>query len=278
MKHASRMLLSLSVLLPAYAQDPAPAEPDDLRAGRGFIETPVHTAEQDREIVALFAGLRVADVSDGLDAMGLPGICLMDPGILPLWKDTETYAHRIVGVAVTVRYLPANEPLPGRMPTEAYDAWVGRWYNDLSPEPFVPLLRGGSVLVIDDAENDVGSIGSNNILSWTRQGCVGVITDSTARDTDEIITQRIPLYFRGPGRGIRPGRNEVESVNRPIACGGVQVRPGDVLVADGDGVACVPREVARAVAEYAHGILTGDKAGRRALYEQLGLPLDPSVQ
>lgn len=278
MKRASCILLSLSILVPAYAQQPAPAEPDALRAGRGYIQTPVYSIEQDREIVALFTGLRVADVSDGLDAMGLLGNGLMDPGIHPLWKDTEAFTHRIVGLAITVRYLPANEPLPGRMPIAEYDEWVGRWYNDLSPEPFTPLLREGSVLVIDDAENDVGSIGSNNILSWTKQGCVGVITDSTARDTDEIITQRIPLYYRGPGRGIRPGRNEVESVNRPIACGGVQVRPGDVIVADGDGVACVPREIARAVAEYAHGILDGDKAGRKALYEELGLPLDPSVE
>ena len=98
------------------------------------------------------------------------------------------------------------------------------------------------------------------------------------RDTDEIITQRIPLYFKGPGRGIRPGRNEIESVNLPIVVGDVQVRPGDVIVADGDGIVCVPREVALEVAAYAHKIIKGDKNARRGLYKALGLPDDPSIQ
>jgi regulator of RNase E activity RraA len=156
---------------------------------------------------------------------------------------------------------------------------VGDWYGSKSSEPFAPLLRPGSALVIEDAaEADVGSIGSNNIMSWKLKGCVGVVTSATARDTDEIITERIPLYFRHPGRGIRPGRNEIESVNRPIVVGGVLVKPGDVIVADGDGVIVVPRDKALAVAAYAQKILEGDKAGRRNLYEQLGLPEDPSVR
>jgi regulator of RNase E activity RraA len=88
----------------------------------------------------------------------------------------------------------------------------------------------------------------------------------------------VPLYFRQPGRGIRPGRNEIESVNRPIVCGGVLVMPGDVIVADGDGVIVVPRAQAKEVAEYARAILDGDKPDRRRLYEKLGLPLDDSVK
>ena len=104
------------------------------------------------------------------------------------------------------------------------------------------------------------------------------VTDGTARDTDEIATQKVPLYFRGVGRGIRPGRNEIESVNRPVVVGGILVRPGDVVVADGDGVIVVPREHAEDVAEYAHAILEGDKAARRGLYERLGLPEDDSVR
>jgi regulator of RNase E activity RraA len=134
-------------------------------------------------------------------------------------------------------------------------------------------------LVIEDAEDvDVGSIGSNNIMSWKLRGCVGVVTSATARDTDEIITEKVPLYFKRPGRGIRPGRNEIESVNRPIVCGGVTVMPGDVIVADGDGVVVVPRAQAEAVARYARKILDDDKAARRRLYQRLGLPEDPSVK
>ena len=110
------------------------------------------------------------------------------------------------------------------------------------------------------------------------RGAVGVVTNATARDTDEIATEKVPLYFRRPGRGIRPGRNEIESVNRPVVCGGVLVVPGDVVVADGDGVLVVPRAVAADVARYARRILEGDKEGRRRLYEKLGLPKDKSVE
>jgi 4-hydroxy-4-methyl-2-oxoglutarate aldolase len=56
------------------------------------------------------------------------------------------------------------------------------------------------------------------------------------------------------------------------------VCPGDVVVADGDGVVVVPRKVAKQVAEYAHGILENDKAGRLQLYKSLGLPLDNTVK
>ena len=249
------------------------------RSGTNFIATQIYSEEDDAKILKAFDGLRVADVTDGMDAAGLQNVGLMDPEIHPLWRDTKEFKHRFIGVAVTVRYVPTQRPAAGRMPTAEYDKWVGNWYSTLSPEPFMPLLRKGSALVIEEAPDaDVGSIGSNNILSWKVRGCVGVVTSATARDTDEIETQKIPLYFKKPGRGIRPGRNEVESVNRPVVCGGVLVKPGDVIVADGDGVVVVPRGVAAQVAEYAHKIIEGDKAGRRRLYQQLGLPEDSSVK
>lgn len=251
---------------------------EELRGGKSFLTTPVYSAEDDEKILKLFDGLRVADVSDGMDAVGLQNVGLMDAGIRPLWKDTQEYTHRFIGIAVTARYVPTQQPPAGRMETAAYDKWVGEWYGKRSPEPFTAIFRKGSALVIDDAsEVDVGSIGSNNIMSWKLRGAVGVVTNATARDTDEIVTEKIPLYFRRPGRGIRPGRNEVESVNRPIVCGGVLVVPGDIIVADGDGVIVVPRAVAEPVARYARGILEGDKKGRTELYKKLGLPPDKTV-
>jgi len=262
----------------AFAQAPAPPAADP-RAGQGFIETPVFGAQEDRALLALFEGLRVADVTDGMDAMGLQNVGLMDPEVRPLWKDTRDYSHRFVGIAVTARYVPTQRAAAGKRPIEEYDKWSGDWYNTLSPEPFQDLVRPGTALVIDDAERaDVGSIGSNNIMAWKLRGAVGVVTDATARDTDEIATEKMPLYFRRPGRGIRPGRNEIESVNRPVVCGGALVIPGDVIVADGDGVLVVPRAVAADAARYAKRILEGDKDGRRKLYEKLGLPKDKSVE
>ena len=282
----SRSLAGLAVLAGCLALLPvdetAAGEPPgaaDSRAGRGLIATPVFSEAEDQRMLGLFAGLRVADVSDGLDAVGLPNTGLMDAAIRPLWRDTEHYRHRFVGVAVTARYVPTQLSRVGPSKTEDYDRWVSAWYTTRSPEPFVPLLRPGSALVIEDAlQADVGSIGSNNIMSWKLRGCVGVVTSATARDTDEIVTERIPLYFRRPGRGIRPGRNEIESVNRPVVVGGVTVIPGDIIVADGDGVVVVPRARAEEVARYARRILEGDKEGRRELYKKLKIPTDDSVR
>jgi 4-hydroxy-4-methyl-2-oxoglutarate aldolase len=252
---------------------------DVPRAGTNFIAAEVYSEADDQKLLELFRGLRVADVSDGMDAVGLQNIGLMNPEIHPLWKDIKEFKHRFVGIAVTARYVPSQKPPAGKMETADFDRWVGNWYQKHSSEPFVPLLRKGSALVIEEAPDaDVGSIGSNNIMAWKLKGCVGVVTSATARDTDEIITEGVPLYYRRPGRGIRPGRNEIESVNRPVVCGGVLVMPGDVIVADGDGVIVVPRKVAPDVAKYAHKIIDEDKAARRKLYQQLGLPEDPSVK
>jgi 4-hydroxy-4-methyl-2-oxoglutarate aldolase len=262
----------------ASAQDAAD-KPETLQAGKNLLETKVYTQEEDQKLLELFAGLRVSDVVDGMDPAGLRNVGLMSPDIRPVWKDTQRFTHRFIGIAVTARYVPTNRPLPARMEPAEFDRWSGQWYGKLSPEPFVALIRKGTALVIEDAESaDVGSIGSNNIMGWKAKGCVGVVTSAGARDTDEVAIERVPLYFKAPARGIRPGRNEIESVNRPVVVGGVLVMPGDVIVADGDGVVVVPRAQAAEVARYARGILEGDKAGRRKLYRKLGLPPDESVR
>ena len=253
-------------------QSSAPAQ------ARKFIPVDPHTHEDDDQILKLYEGLRVADVSDGMDMAGLPDVGLMDPDIKPLWRDVETFQHVITGLAVTVRYVPTNKR-PGKMSATEFKQWEGRWYREISPEPFVPLLRPGSIIVIDgEQDRDTGSIGSNNTLTWKTKGARGVVTSGGARDTDELIKQKIPVYLKKIGRGIRPGRNEVESVNQPVMCGGVLVRPGDVVVADGDGVIVVPREHAEEVAKAARQILEADKAGRRKLYQKLGMPPDRTVE
>jgi regulator of RNase E activity RraA len=269
--------LSLSLAAPRPGPGAADQGSEEAAGGKNFLATRSYSPDEDRALLKTFDGLRVADVSDGMDAVGLQDIGLMDPRIAPLWRDLETFSHRVCGIAVTVRYVPTNRRASRASPEE-FKKFEGRWYRDLSPEPFIALLRAGSVVVIDGHEDgDTGTIGSNNIMLWKTRGAVGVVTSGGARDTDEIIKEKIPLYFRGPGRGIRPGRNEVESVNRPVTVGGVLVRPGDVVVADGDGVIVVPREQAEAVARAARAVLEDDKAARRKLYERLGLPPDPTV-
>lgn len=253
-------------------------EKNEIEKGINFIQTKVYSQEADAGILKLYEGLRVADVSDGMDMAGLPETGLVDHAIHPDWTDRKELTHQFRGIAVTVRYVPTQKP-DRPNPDQKFQEWEGNFYNIYSNEAFTKIIRPGSAVIIDDVEDkDIGSIGSSNILFWKSLGAVGVVTDASSRDTDEIEIEKVPLYLRKKGRGIRPGRNEIESVNRPVAIGGVLVCPGDVVVADGDGVVVVPREKAEQVAKYAREILTKDKSGRKALYEKVGLPEDKTVK
>lgn len=254
------------------------ADKATLEKGVNFIETKTYSAEDDAKILSLYKDLRVADVSDGLDMVGLAGTGLVDPAIHADWVDLKDFAHVFRGIAVTVRYVPTQrQAYP--TPAEKFQDWEGNFYGKFSSETFMQIIRPGTAIVIDDVEDkDIGSIGSNNILAWFKLGAVGVVTDAGCRDTDEVGLERVPIYLRKKGRGIRPGRNDLESVNRPVAIGGVLVCPGDVVVADGDGVVVVPRAVAAQVAKYATDILVGDKKGRAGLYKELGRPMDKTVK
>ena len=113
-------------------------------AQKEFIRIPTSSAEDDLRILKLYEGLRVADVSDGMDMAGLQDVGLMNPEIRPLWRDTENFTHRIAGIAVTARYVPTNKRA-SKMTPEEFRKWEAAWYRDISPEPFVNLLRPGSV-------------------------------------------------------------------------------------------------------------------------------------
>lgn len=235
----------------------------------------------DDQILSLYKGLRVADVSDGMDMAGLRDAGLMDTEIEALWKDIDNMSHQFCGIAITARYVPTNRVVPNPMTPEEFRKWEGEWYSTISDEPYVKFIKQGSVIVLDvQGDGETGSVGSFNALDWFSRGARGVVSNGGVRDTDEIIKERIPVYLdiSDRGRGIRPGRNEIESVNSPITVGGVLVRPGDVVVADGDGVIVVPREYAADVAIYAREILNKDKSGRRTLYEKLKMPLDQTVE
>ena len=226
------------------------------------------------ELLPLYDGLRVTDVCDGLDAVGLIDTCTMDWEIRPLWRDLKNLSHRIYGVAHTLRFVPTNRVAPRPLTLEEYKTWKSNWYRQLAPGPKEPI-QPGEILVIDAAEvGDVGFIGSNNALGWINAGARGVVTNGGCRDTDELILQRIPVYSRRIARGIRPGRLEWDAENVPIACGGVRVYPGDIIVADGDGAIVVPRSHAEPVAQIGREIANGDKRGRRAKYERAGIETD----
>lgn len=248
------------------------------------ITLTAQTQEQettDAELLEIYSDLRVADVSDGMDMVGLRDIGIMNPSIAPLWKDIDNFSHRFCGIAVTVRYVPTNRIVPNNMTPEEFRNWEGSWYNEISAEPFKEHLKAGSAIVIDNAgDGDTGSTGSANILIWKKMGAVGLVSAGGVRDTDEIIKQGNPVYMdvSKRGRGIRPGRNEIESVQKPVVVGGVLVNPGDVIVADGDGVIVVPRKHALFVAKMAHEIMKKDKAARKDLFKQLNMKTDFTIE
>lgn len=277
MKNPIKLVLCILICLSANIK-PQEKTTTDIMKGINFIETTVYSDVENPTILKLFEGLRVADVSDGMDMVGLPGTGLVDPAIHADWIDQKNLSHQFRGIAITARYVPTQKPDRPK-PGEKFQDWEGNFYNSYSHEAYAKIIKPGSVVVIDDVEDkDIGSIGSYNILYWKSLGAVGVVTDASSRDTDEIAIEGVPLYLRKKGRGIRPGRNELESVNRPVVIGGVLVCPGDVVVADADGVIVVPRVNAEQVAKYAREILTKDKSARQQLYKDLKLPLDNTVK
>jgi 4-hydroxy-4-methyl-2-oxoglutarate aldolase len=229
-----------------------------------YIPYKEYSQEDNQRILKMFEDLRVADVSDGMDVVGLADVGIMSPEIRTLWRDTENFTHRITGIAVTARYVPTN-----RREAQMTKETIARWYQEITPETFQAMLFPGSVLVIDGAEDgESRTIGSNNIMQWHKKGMAGVVTSGGLADSDEIIAEKVPAYYRRLARGIRPGRNELESVNRPVMCGGVLVRPGDVVIADGDGVVVVPREQAAEVATAARQFL--DQIGLQRAQQKRG--------
>ncbi len=232
-----------------------------------------------RALLDRFKELRLTDVCDAMDAIGLQDLGLMDQAIRPLWRDTENFAHRIVGLAHTVRFKPPSSRAPQFETYEQFKPWMGSWYRELAKGPITDEIRPGDLIVIDAAGvGDCGFIGSNNSLQWIAAGACGIVTNGGARDTDEIIRQQVPVYCQRFGRGIRPGRLELESTMQPVTCGGVFVRPGDIVLADGDGAIVVPVEKAEQVAGIAIEIQEGDKKGRRWFFDQLNMPHDFTTQ
>ena len=227
-------------------------------------------AERD-DLLGLFADLRVADVRDGLDTMMMHHAGSMSPAIRPLWRT------RACGLAKTCRYVPYPGTLPTMTPDE-YWAWVGWYYKEVCPYPWMDDIQPGDFGVIDSSGIDAGLMGSNNTLGGVRAGARGYVTSGGVRDTDEIIRQKIPFWSAMCSQSMVQGRLKYDAKDVPVSVGGALVHPGDVIVADGDGVIVVPRAIAHDVARYAHAEHKRDKATRRGLYKELGMKPDETVR
>lgn len=223
----------------------------------------------------LYKPLRVVDVCDAMDGIGYFNIGNVDQSIRPLWLGMKFW-----GVAVTLRAVPSNAPMWKLDSTEDIVRAHGIWFEKMG-NPASKLndhVKEGSVVVMDcGGADNVGFWGSENSLGVVEKGGVGIITNGQCRDTGEVTLQKTPIACKSRGRTIIPGRIMPVEVQSTIGVGGAQVRPGDIVGLDDDGIVVVPIEVAREVALHAKEVLLADMRARGAKYGRLGMPRDETV-
>lgn len=198
----------------------------------------------DTELLASFGAASSAQVADCMSRLGA-----MDSGIRPIWA-----SPRIIGAAVT--------------------AWCHTGDN-LMVHKALSLAQRGDILVVNTQGNTSNApFGELLATSAVKIGLVGVIVDGVVRDSEALEALRLPVYARGLcANGCnKDGPGEVGSV---ISCGGVAVRPGDVVIADRDGVTIVPLADAREVAQLAAAQIHREKK-RLAEIEQ-GVLVRPEI-
>jgi 4-hydroxy-4-methyl-2-oxoglutarate aldolase len=196
-------------------------------------------------------------VADLHEAMGVAlgfdraRAALLDPAIRPLIR-----GHRIAGQAVTARTNPDDALLSHRA---------------------IRLLRPGQILVCTNGGHGAAATFAElTALEARKNGALGAVIDGPARDSDALAELDYPVWARGTYAG-HTDKQGPGAVNVPIVCGGVLVEPGDVIVADGDGVISIPLpalpEVVRGArdrVEREHGIRAAIDRGEH-LMDVLGL-------
>ncbi|HTR10169.1 MAG TPA: ribonuclease activity regulator RraA [Paraburkholderia sp.] len=183
-----------------------------------------------------------ATLTTQLFKRGLRNVFLQ--GVAPLVKPAPG-APNLVGPAFTLRNIPAREDLDH----------VGVFQNPDHPQrKAVETAPAGSVLVQDcRGDRTVASVGSILALRLAKRGVAGMVSDGPVRDSGTIAALGLPIWCTGASAPLNLAKHHAVDMNVPIACGGVPVYPGDIVVADTDGVVIVPREMAEEVARDATG-------------------------
>lgn len=224
-----------------------------------------------QEILAMYKDFRVTDVRDGMDWCGYHHYGTVHHSIRPLWRT------RAVGFARTARYLPYEGPVP-MVVGEEYTKWSGWYYGNVCTYDWADGLLPGDFVCLDVSGLDVGLLGSNNALSFMNKGAVGFLLNGGGiRDTDEVILEKIPVFMKHVSQPMDQARIRYDSKDVPVAIGGVAIYPGDLVVADGDGVIVVPNKLIYDVYKYAYQEMRSDKISRRGLYLEGGLAMDGTV-
>lgn len=200
----------------------------------------------------LAARVYSAVISDALDALGSTGH-VVDARVRPV----TAVRRPLIGRAATARSVPV----------------------DMRPErPYAVLLEAmdrlaaGDVLVVaSEGQNRSAIFGGLLANAAQARGAVGCIVDGAVRDTRELERLGFPTFSTGFSPADSLGRDEVVEHGGPIRCGGAEVRPGDLVVADDDGVVVVPAELEERVLEHALAKVEGEGDMRGEL--AAGLPV-----
>jgi 4-hydroxy-4-methyl-2-oxoglutarate aldolase len=177
-----------------------------------------------KQLTAAFKEISTCNISDALDKLGLPCGTF---GIRPLFK-----CPRIAGTAVTMKVVPYGPTrASGHMGADPLDA-----------------AQPGDILVIDNG----GRVDQNcwgEIVSFAamQKGVVGVIIDGASRDVDVIEEIGFPVYARGIVPLTARNRNVQGDFNCTVKIGNLQVNPGEIVVADVNGVCVIPTDRAEEV-------------------------------
>jgi regulator of RNase E activity RraA len=147
---------------------------------------------------------------------------------------------RFVGEAVTLRNIPMREDLDR---LEAFR-------DPAHPQrKSIELVGPGQVLVMDCRGDLRGASGGNILITRLRvRGAAALVSDGAIRDSPEVAQNPFPVFAAGRSANLNLVVHHAVDINVPIACAGVPVFPGDVLVGDEEGVVVIPRHLAAEVA------------------------------
>jgi regulator of RNase E activity RraA len=177
-----------------------------------------------------------ATASDVLDELGLS--LAIPSELLPL----RTAPAVVAGQALTVRYLPerraSSHPTLRKSPSR------------LAHHSVFAIGRPGDVVVVEVAGSaDVSVLGGIAAEKASSLGIAGCIVDGGIRDLEQIRALGLPVWSRRVTPKTGKWRVEAVAINRPIACGGIQVQAGDLVIADETGVCVIPVDAAEAAVE-----------------------------